>query len=216
MSFRIISYRHKWLTNDRFDNQYITNYLRDIDLVRAKKDQETVLPLNTREKGIYIPLTSLILIKSEKINLAKSAVFLSLTTFKLCIHMMVDYSLYWILNIIRYHGEFSTKKQQINSVGIVVTGDSYSSQLYRNIINAFTPSNDDVQVDSLPCLPNPLSPDFDRYTQILSLIVFCWILALFEPYGLRLRQIVMGHYHPERAKQRAVWLYNHILRYFYL
>lgn len=40
----------------------------------------------------------------------------------------------------------------------------------------------------------------------------CWILTITESYGLRLRNIVMSHYFPERARERAVWLYNHILR----
>lgn len=129
--------------------------------------------------------------------------------------MMVDYSLYWILSTIRYHGRFETKVQQMNSVGIFVSGDGYLAQLYRSIVRAFSPSYTDIEIDSLPCLPDPVPPDLDRYTQIVSLIILCWILAFFEPYGLRLRQVVMGHYHPDRAKQRAVWLYNHILRYLY-
>lgn len=65
----------------------------------------------------------------------------------------------------------------------------------------------------MPCLPDPIPPDLDRYIQIVSLIIFCWIMTFFEPYGLRLRHVVMCYYHPDRAKQRAVWLYNHIIRY---
>ncbi|XP_063977783.1 uncharacterized protein LOC135162827 isoform X1 [Diachasmimorpha longicaudata] len=212
MLLRVIHYRHKWLTNERFDNQYLTQDLRHIDLVRAKQDKETVLPLNPREKSKYIPLTSITLITAEKIHLTKSAVFLSLTTFKLCIHMMVDYSLYWILSTIRYHGRFETKVQQVNSVGMYVSGDGYLAQLYRSIVRAFSPSDANIEIDTLPCLPDPIPPDYDRYAQIGSLILICWIMTIFEPYGLRLRQVVMGYYHPERAKQRAVWLYNHIIR----
>lgn len=37
-------------------------------------------------------------------------------------------------------------------------------------------------------------------------------MAIFEPYGLRGRQIVMCFYHPGRARERAIWLYNHLLR----
>lgn len=47
---------------------------------------------------------------------------------------------------------------------------------------------------------------------LVILIVICWILAIGEPYGLRLRQSVMSLYHPDRSRQRTVWLYNHILR----
>ncbi|EFN71290.1 DC-STAMP domain-containing protein 2 [Camponotus floridanus] len=212
MLLRIIHYRHKWLTNDRFDNQYLTDDLRTIDLIRTRQEKETILPLNRRERNQYIPLTSITLIKVEKVKLAKSAVFLCLTTFKICIHMMADYSLYWILSTIRFHGRIETKVQRPNFVGVYVSGNGYLADLYRSIVKAFTPHAKDAEIDMTPCLPDPIPPDLDRYTQIMTLIGFCWIMAIFEPYGLRLRHIVMCKYHPERAKQRAAWLYNHIIR----
>lgn len=98
----MIFYRYKWLTNPRFDNRYLTNYLRDIDLRRARLDKETILPLNPRERNKYVPLSSVRLIKSEKVRLTKSAIFMGLISFKLLFQMAIDYSLFWILNIIRY------------------------------------------------------------------------------------------------------------------
>ncbi|KAG5333498.1 DCST2 protein, partial [Acromyrmex charruanus] len=212
MLLRILHYRHKWLTSDRFDNRYLTDDLRTIDLIRTRQDKETILPLNRRERNQYIPLTSVTLIKVEKIKLAKSVVFLGLTTFKICIHMMADYSLYWILSTIRYHGRIETKVQRPNFVSVHVSGDGYLADLYRSIVKAFTPHAKDIEIDTIPCLPDPIPPNLDRYTQIVTLIAFCWIMAIFEPYGLRLRHVVMCKYHPERAKQRAAWLYNHIIR----
>ncbi|KAK2576099.1 hypothetical protein KPH14_007434 [Odynerus spinipes] len=102
--------------------------------------------------------------------------------------------------------------QQPNSVGVYVSGNGYLADLYRSIVKAFTPHMQDVEINSVPCLPDPLPPDFDGYIRILSLIAFCWIMVVFEPYSLRLRTIVMCQYHPDRAKQRAAWLYNHIMR----
>ncbi|KAL6261589.1 hypothetical protein P5V15_006676 [Pogonomyrmex californicus] len=212
MLLRILHYRHKWLTKERFDNRYLTDDLRTIDLIRTRQYKETILPLNRRERNQYIPLTSIMLIKVERVKLAKSIVFLSLATFKICIHMMADYSLYWILSTIRYHGRIETKVQRPNFVGVHVAGNGYLADLYRSIVKAFTLHVKDTEIDVVSCLPNPSPPDLDRYTQIATLIAFCWIMAIFEPYGLRLRHIVMCKYHPERAKQRAAWLYNHIIR----
>ncbi|XP_048516014.1 DC-STAMP domain-containing protein 2-like [Athalia rosae] len=212
MMLRVIHYRHKWLTSERFDNRYLTDDLREIDLRRARLDKETVLPLNPRERNKYIPLTSIKLIKTEKIKLTKSAVFLWLTTFKLGIHMMADYCLYWVLSTIRYHGRFESKIETPNAVGVYVAGNGFLADLYRSIVRAFSPLENEVDLDTVPCLPDPIPPDLDRYTQIVSLIILCWIMAVFEPYGLRLRHVVMCYYHPDRAKQRAVWLYNHIIR----
>jgi hypothetical protein len=51
---RVIHYRLKFLTSDRFDNRFITSDFLEIDLQRAKHDLETVLPLNRREKRHYV------------------------------------------------------------------------------------------------------------------------------------------------------------------
>ncbi|KAK0159238.1 hypothetical protein PV328_010144 [Microctonus aethiopoides] len=211
--FRVLRYHHKWLTSDRYNNKYLTKYFRYIDLMRAKNDKETVLPLNRRERKKYIPLTSCSLIRVERNKLLRSAIFLGLTTLKLCIHISVDYSLYWILDLINYYGRLQTKApQQANSVGIHVSGSGYLAELYRSITRAFSLDNFNNEIDTLSCLPDPLPPDYDRYTQIAVIIISCWIMAIFEPYGLRLRQVVMGWYYPDRAKQRAVYLYNQIIR----
>lgn len=100
-------------------------------------------------------------------------------------------------------------------VTIHVSGEGYLSDLYRSIVKAFTPQGKDSEIDTMMCLPAPVTPDLDKYTQIITLIIFCWLMAFLEPYGLRLRQVVMCQYYPDRAKQRAAWLYNHIIRYWY-
>jgi len=46
----------------------------------------------------------------------------------------------------------------------------------------------------------------------VGLLTLCLAMAFFEPYALRIRHSVMSFYHPERARERTIWLYNHILR----
>lgn len=43
-------------------------------------------------------------------------------------------------------------------------------------------------------------------------LVLSWILLVFEPYGLRVRQVVMNQLYPEKANERAAWLCNQIIR----
>ena len=45
-----------------------------------------------------------------------------------------------------------------------------------------------------------------------TIYLLCLILTIVEPYGLRLRHMIMGCYFPKRERQRAVWLYNHIVK----
>lgn len=98
-------------------------------------------------------------------------------------------------------------------ITIHVAGDGYLAELYRSIIKSFTPHENEAEIDTLLCLPDPIPPNTDKYVQIVIIILLCWLITVFEPYGLRLRQVVMCQYYPDRAKQRAIWLYNHIIRY---
>jgi len=43
------------------------------------------------------------------------------------------------------------------------------------------------------------------------LLLACFFLALFEPYGLRLRHIISGWVYTHRVFERERWLYTHIL-----
>ncbi|XP_063896030.1 DC-STAMP domain-containing protein 2-like [Helicoverpa armigera] len=217
--FRAKYYQHMYETRSRFDNRYVTKELQELDLKRQRQGRETVLPLNRRERAKYITTTSFRLVASEKVYLNRSAVFMAITTFKLLIHMVADYSLYWVLMTIRYHGRYHTDMMRAH-----VTGTGFVARLFKSIIGVldiplkFTPPS------PISCLPDPYPPDLRRYTQIVCvltllsliplgvLIFLLWFFALFEPYGLRLRHLIMGHYRPERAKARATWLYNHILR----
>lgn len=150
--------------------------------------------------------------KTEKRKLAQSAVVLGVATLKLGTHMLVDYCLYWVLDLIRYHARFQSKVQAPNVPTVTIEGKGLLADLLRCIVNAFKPLGIELEIDTVPCLPNPLPPDYDRYIQIGTLLILCWILTILEPYGLRLRHWIMCYYHPLRAKQRAVWLYNHIMR----
>ncbi|XP_026323167.1 DC-STAMP domain-containing protein 2-like [Hyposmocoma kahamanoa] len=211
--FRAKEYQNMFETRSRFDNRYMTKELRAIDLKRQKQGRDTVLPLNRREKVKYIHTTSFRLVSSEKFNLSRSVVFMTLTTFKLMIHMVADYSLYWVLMTIRYHGRFQSPinpgnpqpSLRISNLGLV-------SKIYIAILDALRAPIIFASASPVTCLPDPSPPDFKRYSQIGILIVMLWFFSLFEPYGLRLRHLIMGLYRPERAKTRAVWLYNHILR----
>ncbi|XP_018570719.1 DC-STAMP domain-containing protein 2-like [Anoplophora glabripennis] len=209
---KVTYYRFKFLTSEKFDNKYINKDFREIDMRRAKLGKETVLPLNDREMQVYVAVSSKKLAKSEKKALAKAASSLATVSLKLAIFMAGDYSLFWILNLIKYYGKFQSKVQAPNMPSVHVAGNGFLADLLRSIVKAFQPAGINLEIDTVPCLPTPIPPNYDRYVQIATIIVLCWVLALLEPYGLRLRHIVMCYYHPVRAKQRAIWLYNHIMR----
>ncbi|CAH2097131.1 unnamed protein product [Euphydryas editha] len=211
--FRAKYYQHMFETRSRFDNFYVTKELRELDFQRYKEGRETVLPLNRRERAKYICISSFFLVSSEKVYLTRSMVFMAITTFKLLIHMVADYSLYWVLMTIRYHGSRQTPLSPGPSdAGVHVSGNGIVRDFISSLLKSITSPLLSQKPTTVNCLPNPYPPDLQRYVQIAILIVFLWFFALFEPYGLRFRHVIMGHYQPDRAKTRAAWLYNHILR----
>ncbi|KAJ8715453.1 hypothetical protein PYW07_009935 [Mythimna separata] len=211
--FRAKYYQNMYETRSRFDNRYVTKELQQLDLKRQQQGKETVLPLNRRERAKYITTSSFRLVASEKVYLNRSAVFMAITTFKLLIHMVADYSLYWVLMTIRCHGRLQSDMMPgIPHSGAHVSGTGFVQKLFSSIVAILDVPLTFPASAPISCLPDPYPPDLRRYTQIGVLIFLLWFFALFEPYGLRLRHLIMGHYRPERAKARATWLYNHILR----
>ncbi|XP_066262197.1 uncharacterized protein [Euwallacea similis] len=210
--FQVVYYRFRYLTSERFDNVYITKYFREIDKRRAKFNKETVLPLTRMEKTMYVSMRSESLSKTERRNLLKNTIKLVTVCVNLGTHMAADYSLHWMLSLISHHARYQSKVEAPNLPMAHVSGEGFLAMLLQAIVNAFQPVGLNLEIDTVPCLPIPIPPDLDRYTQIAITVGICWILTVLEPYGLRFRNYIMGYYHPLRAKQRAIWLYNHILR----
>lgn len=48
------------------------------------------------------------LVVTERKAIAKAAVFLALSSLKLSLQVLADYSLYWILTMIQSHGQHQT------------------------------------------------------------------------------------------------------------
>ncbi|XP_023019209.2 DC-STAMP domain-containing protein 2 [Leptinotarsa decemlineata] len=212
MIVRVTYYRYKFLTTNSFDNKFITKDFHEIDMRRVKLNKETVLPLNDREAKVYVKIGSSKLAEKEKKILKKAITKLAVINAKAAIYIGIDYALFWILNLIKYYGRFQSKVQAPNIPTPHISGNGLLADLLKSIVKAFQPLGIQLEIDTVPCLPTPIPPDYDRYVQIATLLVLCWVLTLLEPYGLRLRNVVMSYYHPTRAKQRSIWLYNHILR----
>ncbi|XP_014252846.1 DC-STAMP domain-containing protein 2-like isoform X2 [Cimex lectularius] len=208
--FQTLKYRRDFLLKDWYDNRFITDNFIQIDLKRTYMGKESLLPLTLHEKRKYIRINSLCLVQSEKQQLIKTAIYLTLATIKLSIHMLADYSLFWILSMIRYHGQFQTDFDATPEVEIKVNGKGILADIYLSIVKAFQPENLSIERDTTSCLPDPKPPDMAIYRQIVSLIVLCWLLSILEAYGLRLRNWIMCYYYPDVARKRSVWLYNHI------
>ncbi|KAK6632545.1 hypothetical protein RUM43_013313 [Polyplax serrata] len=210
--FKVYDYKYRYMTSDSYDNIYLSNYIINLDKNRGRDGRETVMPLEPRETNKYgMPLTLRVL-DSEKSRSTQSMFLLTLASFKIISFLICDYSLYWILLSTYEAGRSVFDNVQGSSVKLRVEGRGVLSDFYRHLGKIIqVPQNPSIRAP-LHCLPDPAPPDTGCYLQIVFLLCLCWILTVAEPYGLRLRNVVMSHYYPKRARERAVWLYNKILR----
>ncbi|XP_053687022.1 DC-STAMP domain-containing protein 2 [Sabethes cyaneus] len=209
---RSVRYKMKYLTKNVFDNCYISRDFMAIDERRRQMGRDCVLPLTRRERNRYISLTSCKLTRKEKLRIARNAVFLFVSSVKIVGIISGDYCLYWLLTTVRYAALKQAGIERPPMVTLEVRGSGIIADMYRGIVGAFEPMVQHLDViDAVQCAPEPLEPNLNRYLLICLSLLFCWMATVLEPYGLRTRQLIMRGYFPERAQERAVWLYNDIL-----
>lgn len=65
---------------------------------------ETVLPLTRTERKSFVELTTFKLVNHEYRDVFEKSIFLSYSTLYLCGILLADYSLFWLMSFIQYHG----------------------------------------------------------------------------------------------------------------
>uniref|UniRef100_A0A182RC35 DC_STAMP domain-containing protein n=1 Tax=Anopheles funestus TaxID=62324 RepID=A0A182RC35_ANOFN len=214
---RAIRYRKRYLRKDHFDNNFLTEDFYNIENRRLELNIETVFPLTRKESHRYVPLTSFHLTWKERFRIAKSLTFLVISTVQICGQLAADYALYWLLTLIKHFMHEGSNRMKGSSASAVpsplvgVSGEGIIADTLRDIVRSFEPIINGTAIDPSQCIPDASAPRFGRYGQIGTLLVICWCFAFIEPYGLRVRQLVMRRYYPARARARAIWLYNDIL-----
>uniref|UniRef100_W8BV95 DC-STAMP domain-containing protein 2 n=2 Tax=Ceratitis capitata TaxID=7213 RepID=W8BV95_CERCA len=208
---KALYFKMKYLRQPGYDNRYLTKDFLEIDEQRKLTEEERALPLKKMEKRKYIWITSCRLTRREVFRLMRSMLFLFITTVQIFCICFADYSFYWVLAMITYYGSQTANIEVDPYIAVDVEGDGYVSDMLRGIVDAFEPFSQKYSIDATPCLPRPRRPNFRRYLEIGGCCLLAWIFLFCEPYGLRLRHIVMRLYYPAEARQRAAWLYNEIL-----
>ncbi|XP_017491257.1 PREDICTED: DC-STAMP domain-containing protein 2-like [Rhagoletis zephyria] len=230
---KAIYFKMKYLHIRSYQNHYLTKDILEIDEQRKGTELDRLLPLKRSERRKYIWISSCRLTRREIFRLMRSMLFLFISNIQIFCICFADYCFYWLLAMITYYGS-----QQANIEGecvracyeirgsfifvltplavppfitVDVKGSGYVADIFRGIVEAFEPLSQKYNIDATPCLPMPKRPNFKRYLEISGICLLAWIFLFCEPYGLRLRHIVMRLYYPVEAKQRAVWLYNEIL-----
>ncbi|XP_055486144.1 DC-STAMP domain-containing protein 2-like, partial [Leucoraja erinacea] len=204
-------YRKSYLFRDDFDNCYITEQFIQIDVMRARTGKKTVLPLSYQEASRYIQPCSLFLTVSEKKRYLIGFVRVLRQGISILTIILVDYSVFWILDMVSYHLQVEIIARSPVILGITVNGSGYASDIYRNVVSAFdSVQSGNVTVISRKCFIRPSPPNFKIYTLIGVLYGCIFFIVLFGAYITRLRRYVCSVYYPSRERERICYLYNQI------
>lgn len=125
--------------------------------------------------------------------------------------------------IVRYNRTYLAElrhreQQQLKQSALNLTNNYRNgtlSSMYRRLMDSIEKNTpDDVTIlDSLQgCLPKPTEPNFGEYKLLLYLGLFTFGAVILEAYALRTRHCIANLYYPIRARKRAFWLYEKLIR----
>ncbi|XP_041564385.1 DC-STAMP domain-containing protein 2 [Drosophila elegans] len=208
--FKAIIFYLRYMYSRQFQNVFLTQTLRDIDKLHDKHGFPVLLPLQRLEKAKYMKLTSLRLTLFELATIVENVFFMITTCLQLFAICFLDYGLFWLLATMSFYGHKEAGLEVPAYIDLDIKGGGFVADIMRGIANAFRPLTQKSVLDTNPCLPLPVKPDYAKYVLILLLCLLAWLLVLAEPYVLRTRHLIMAYFYPERAKERAIFLYEKI------
>ena len=144
MSWLVIKalvYKHKYLTKDRFDNIYITKTFYNLDDKRREKGIESLTPFTWQENEKYIHLDTYHLSKGEKQKLTIGLVLLGGSIANAVFYLALDYGLYWVLDLIRRHGDLHLQGELPAHLQLHVEGEGVLADVYRAMVTQFDPNS---------------------------------------------------------------------------
>ncbi|GAB0200865.1 DC-STAMP domain-containing protein 2 [Grus japonensis] len=212
MYIQALRYRYRYLRDDTFDNVYITRRFVELDLRRAEQGKPTVLPLSGWESGRYIPPAAPWLSQQERRRYGLQLVGVLRHVLLGLSIVLADYSLFWLLDLIRHQlqGEIIARAPAV--MGVSVNGTGYISEIFRDLVSAFdTLQQGNVSVLSQRCLLQPAEPDYSTYLSMGILYGICLFIAIFGSHVARLRRVVCAAYYPRREQERTSFLHSTIL-----
>jgi hypothetical protein len=205
-------YHKKYNQLNHFNNNIISVRFYELDENRRLCNQPSVLPLHETLNQNYVSLFDLNLTKKEKQVTLLSIGFLSVSLAPITFFLIVDKLMYNVNSYFRSNTEVKLDLSSPKKVTHEVEGNGFMASTYRHMFGLIDSSNSDSSsFNNTECLPMPEIPNEDVHNQIFVSIIILVLLTCFQSYIKRWRSIIAGFVYPERDRERAVWLFNHLL-----
>ncbi|KAH8258678.1 hypothetical protein KR038_003940 [Drosophila bunnanda] len=200
----------RYMHSRHFHNIYINNKFQHLDQSYVRHGFNPILPLTRLEKTKYRKVTAITLTKGDIFSIVEHTFFLMSSCLQIFVICLMDYGLFWILAMMSYYGHQEKGLEVPAYIDLEIKGGGFVADVMRGFAGAFRPLTQKSTIDSNPCLPLPVEPDYLRYVKILVLCLSAWLIVVAEPYILRTRYCIMEHFYPKRAHERRLFLYRKI------
>ncbi|KAL7874213.1 hypothetical protein SRHO_G00051830 [Serrasalmus rhombeus] len=212
MYLQAVLYKKRYLHTDDFDNIYITEQFVEMDSKLSRQGRPAVLPLREREALTYITPYSLRMTARERQAVAAGLVTLLQHMAVGCVVVALDLMVFWVFDMLHHQAQGEIVARAPVVVDVQVNGSGYASDIFKDIVASFDIlQRGNITILSKKCLMEPLELDYISYLFIGFLYGLTFFLVLAGGYAKRLQRSLCAHYHPQREKERILWLRGHIL-----
>uniref|UniRef100_A0A3Q2VM22 DC-STAMP domain containing 2 n=1 Tax=Haplochromis burtoni TaxID=8153 RepID=A0A3Q2VM22_HAPBU len=209
---RAVQYRHRYLHNIEFDNNYITAQFKDLDQRVTSVGGASVFPITHREAKTYItPLSFQLTYREQQAVMAGLvSVFRHLIVGSLLVAL--DFLVFWILDQVHHQVTEDIVARVPVTVAVQVNGSGYASDIYRDVVASFNIlQRGNITVISKKCLLEPSEPNYNTCFILGFLLGLALLVSLTSGFMQRCRRLICASYHPEREQERIRFLRQQIL-----
>lgn len=212
--FGALIYYRNFIARDDYKNNIISAKFYEINEIRRLNNQPTVLPLNDLLKNRYVDLFDYKLSKTEWESTIFSVFLLVLYITPILFSLSMDNFMFSVNNYAVNNTAVEVNLGSTHPISGKVKGKGFMAAIYKQAFNLFDGSfdEDNSTFSNIQCLPKPKQPNEAVHNAIKRNIVILLVLTCFQEYIKRWRSILAGCVYPERDHQRAIWLYDHLLR----
>lgn len=199
-----------YLSKDDYDNIYVGDLFRRIDLERSKvSGVSSLLPLKRYERCYVVDAGSLALGRLETGLWSDGLCIFILHLLLTVVCYGFDLSLYWVLTLVQRHSRPGFDVTGSDSLDLVVTGRGIIVDLLDIFLKGFHPGRwFSFTGDTQACLPLPRPPSLPRLCVFGGLYGLLLLSIVLKAYVLRLRDRITGFFYDHRQLERVSHLWR--------
>ncbi|XP_065320592.1 protein sneaky-like [Gordionus sp. m RMFG-2023] len=208
-------YTNGYLSDFRFDNNYVTSYFKKIDERRYLAGKSNLDIRKSRKALKYADLVypwSPHISQSEKKGVFSASIKIFLDIVTAVILILFDRLFYEILSIVKEHSTMTVTQKGAHKILFQVYGNSILAHIFRKLFKGIKSDHTlDSYTSNLECLPTARKLETRFIIRIILMNVFALIMLYVQAYALRTRRIICSFFYPKREKKRTIFLYNDLI-----